>query len=124
MALLFRLARPAFGRFCLAWFFTHMSFALPVRRLRETATLIAFYHPQPSYHIHILLVPKRPLADLMALTTADADFLTDLFQSVQSLVTEFNLEPAGYRLIANGGAYQDIPYLHFHLIADELPLSR
>jgi diadenosine tetraphosphate (Ap4A) HIT family hydrolase len=29
------------------------------------------------------------------------------------------LEQTGYRLIANGGAFQDVPHLHFHLIAEE-----
>ncbi|MEZ4510613.1 MAG: hypothetical protein R3C62_01950 [Chloroflexota bacterium] len=38
-----------------------MSFLIPVQRLRETATLLAFHHPKPSYPLHILLVPKRPL---------------------------------------------------------------
>ena len=38
--------------------------------------------------------------------------------TIQSLVHEFYLED-GYRLIANGGAYQDIPILHFHLVAGD-----
>jgi diadenosine tetraphosphate (Ap4A) HIT family hydrolase len=36
------------------------------------------------------------------------------------LITEFKLEDSGYRLITNGGIYQDIPQLHFHLISDEV----
>jgi hypothetical protein len=28
------------------------------------------------------------------------------------------LAEGGYRLIVNGGKYQDFPYLHFHLISD------
>lgn len=94
-----------------------MSFALPVAKLRETDTLIAFYHPRPSYAVHILLVPKRKLAGLSDLTPADADFTADLFQVVNSLVAELQLEKRGYRLIANGGAYQDVPHLHFHLVS-------
>ena len=95
-----------------------MSFGLPVQRLRETRSLIAFYHPQPTYSVHILLVPKKALASLSALTPADAPFLVDLFQTVQDLVKELCLEGGGYRLIVNGGRYQDVPQLHFHLVAD------
>ncbi len=95
-----------------------MSFAIPVNRLRETKTLIAFYHPKPSYALHILIVPKRNIAQLGALTAADSDFMVDLFQNVQSLVAELDLEARGYRLIANGGKYQDVAHLHFHLVAD------
>ncbi len=58
----------------------------------------------------------------MDVQAADADFLLDLVQTVQSLVQELNLEPGGYRLITNGGAYQDIPHLHFHLVADTSPV--
>jgi histidine triad (HIT) family protein len=95
-----------------------MSFALPLDRLRETTTLIAFRHPRPGYPVHILLVPKRPIANLMALAAADQDFMADLVQTVQSLVLELELERVGYRLISNGGRYQDIPHLHFHLVSE------
>jgi histidine triad (HIT) family protein len=96
-----------------------MSFALPVQRLRETNTLLAFHHPRPAYRVHILLVPKRAIPGLAALNPADQAFLSDLIACVQSLVAELGLEAGGYRLIANGGAYQDLPQLHFHLVAGE-----
>ena len=115
---LIRLARLPIASLWLGWIFTYMSFIVPVKRLRETETLLAFHHPQPSYSIHILIVPKRPYPDLLALETADTRFLTDLFQTVQSLVRQFGLEQSGYRLITNGGKYQDIPQLHFHLVAE------
>jgi histidine triad (HIT) family protein len=96
-----------------------MSFALPVDRLRETSTLLAFHHPRPSYPLHILLVPKKPIPTLIALDpTADGDFLTDLYSTAQSLIEQFHLAEGGYRLIVNGGKYQDFPYLHFHLVSD------
>jgi histidine triad (HIT) family protein len=112
-----RLLRLPVRRVLIGWVFAHMSFALPVRRLRETATLIAFYHPRPAYPVHVLLVPKKAIADVAALTPADADFMVDLFAAVRSLVAEFGLEPGGYRLITNGGPNQDVPQLHFHLVA-------
>lgn len=95
-----------------------MSFAIPVRRLRETDTLIVFHHPTPGYPLHILLVPKKSIGGLGDLSAADAAFMVDLFATVRDLVAEFDLESRGYRLIANGGAYQDVPLLHFHLISD------
>jgi diadenosine tetraphosphate (Ap4A) HIT family hydrolase len=48
-------------------------------------------------------------------------FRRDLFATVQFLVRELGLEQPGYRLVANGGAYQDIPILHFHLISEYEP---
>jgi histidine triad (HIT) family protein len=93
-----------------------MSFAIPVKRLRETPNLIAFQHPSPSYKVHLLLIPKRQVQSLADLNPQDTAFLADLYVTVQSLVKELDLK--AYRLIVNGGEYQDFPHLHFHLISD------
>lgn len=115
---LFRLSRTRLVGSFIREVFTYMSFAIPVQRLRETATLMAFHHPNPSYPFHVLLVPKRPYASLLDLPVEDTAFQQDLFSTIQSLVREFGLEGIGYRLIANGGPAQDVPLLHFHLISE------
>jgi histidine triad (HIT) family protein len=99
----------------IAWILTHMSFLIPAKRLRETDTLLAFHHPRPSYPFHVILIPKKEFHSFTDLEPADP-FLADLIRSVQSLVAEYHL--SGYRLIVNGGEYQDFPLLHFHLISD------
>jgi histidine triad (HIT) family protein len=78
--------------------------------------LIAFYHPKPSHPFHVLLLPKKAVVSLNEFDSTDAAFLTDLYSTVQTIVNEFQL-PA-YRLIVNGGEYQDFPQLHFHLISN------
>ena len=98
-----------------------MSFAIPVKRLRETDTLMAFYHPKPSYPFHVIVIPKKDVASLMHIDASDAAFLSDLYSTVQSLVDEFKL-PA-YRLIVNGGEFQEFPQLHFHLVAQETVIT-
>ena len=100
----------------IGWLFAHISFAIPVQRLRETETLMAFYHPKPSYTFHVLLVPKKAVVSLKEFDPKDSVFLADLYSTVQSLVEEFQL--SAYRLIVNGGEYQDFPQLHFHLISN------
>ncbi len=100
----------------MGWIFAHMSFAIPVQRLRETKTLLAFYHPKPDYPFHVLIMPKKAVATLMDFDATDSAFLTDLFSTVQGLVNEFHL--SAYRLIVNGGEYQKFPQLHFHLISN------
>ncbi len=111
--------RGVYGARFLSWIFRRMSFALPVHRLRETTTLIAFRHPASTHPFHVLLVPKKAIAAVSALDPlADAAFLADVFRVAQSLVDEFHLAEEGYRLIVNGGRYQKFPYLHFHLISD------
>ena len=58
-----------------------MSFAIPLSKLRETPTLLAFYHPQPTYPVHILIVPRRAIPSLADLTTDDAPLLVEVFQT-------------------------------------------
>jgi histidine triad (HIT) family protein len=100
----------------IGWVFAYLSFAIPVKRLHETETLLAFHHPKPSYPFHVLLVPKKAVASLKDLDSTDTNFLIDLYSTVQNLVDEFQL--SAYRLIVNGGEYQDFPQLHFHLISN------
>jgi histidine triad (HIT) family protein len=115
--LLFRLARSPISRYFIGWVFTYMSWTIPVNRLHETPTLLAFYHPVPSHRIHILIVPKRMYASITAIKPDDAAFFADLLQTVAKLVADLVLEEPGYSLICNGGAYQDVPQVHFHLIS-------
>jgi len=119
MEFLFSGARSPLGRRIIGWIFAHMSFVVPVNRLRETATLLAFHHPKPSYPVHILLVPKKAIESLTDLNATDHVFLTEVFTTAQNLVTELDLARTGYRLILNGGEYQDVPQLHFHLVSGE-----
>ena len=118
-----RAARSRLGQRLAGWIFEHMSSALPLRRLRETYTLIAFHHPRPAYPLHILLIPKAARASVIDLTADDSAFMVDLFTTVASMVAEFDLERCGYHLIANGGVYQDVPQLHFHLISQDYRLT-
>lgn len=124
-AILFRIVRTRGAGALVRAVFGHMSFLVPVDRLYETNSLMAFHHPQPDYPLHILIVPKRGIRDLSEIRTEDQDFLHDLFECVRALIAELKLEGPGYRLIANGGQYQEIPLLHFHLISESwAPESR
>ena len=89
---------------------------MPVKRLRETDTLLAFFHPKPIHAFHVVLIPKKAIRSLLDLDPADP-FLAELVAATRSLVAEQQL--AGYRLIVNGGEYQEFPHLHFHLISDK-----
>ncbi len=121
--ILMRLARWRVSRFVLGIILARMPFLLPVERLLETETLVAFHHPRPAYRFHVLLLPRTPFAGLLDIPAGDP-FPGDLVAAVQVLVTRFDLGRTGYRLIGNGGDYQDVPYLHFHLIADQLPAGK
>ena len=115
--LLFHLARTPLLGGVVGWSFTHLSSLVPVQRLYETDVVVAFRHPRPAYPLHILIVPKRPVRSLQALAPADGVLLQEVVAAAQHLVGQLGLERRGYRLIVNGGRYQDVPQLHFHLVS-------
>jgi histidine triad (HIT) family protein len=115
--LLFRAARSRLVGRIVGWGFARMSSLLPVERLYENDTVLAFYHPRPAYPLHILIVPKRAVPNLMTLSEQQASLLHDVLAAAQRLVRQLDLERRGYRLIVNGGTYQDVPQLHFHLVS-------
>jgi histidine triad (HIT) family protein len=90
-----------------------------MKRLQETDTLVAFFHPKPSYKLHILIVPKMKYETIFDIPAGGDGFTNDLFETVKSLIKQFGLESRAYRLILNGGEYQEVGHLHFHLISDE-----
>jgi histidine triad (HIT) family protein len=116
--LLFRLARSRLGGVLVGWVFAHLSGVLPVRRRYETKRIIAFDHPRPSYPRHILIVPKKAIRGFEDLGQADLPVVIDTVVAAQQLVSELRLGECGYRLIVNGGTYQDVKQLHFHLISE------
>jgi histidine triad (HIT) family protein len=114
------LRRPFFYR-TFIWMLNNVPFVLPVKRLRETDSLLAFFHLKPTYPFHVIIVPKKAVRTFSNLSPADP-FMVDLVTAAQSLVNEYHL-PA-YRLIVNGGEYQEFPHLHFHLVSDALNVER
>jgi histidine triad (HIT) family protein len=116
--LLFAVARSRAGGIAAGWGFAHMAGCLPINRLYETASVVAFYHPKPSYRVHILIVPKRSIADICAVTGSEMRIIADVVAAAQTIVKQLGLDADGYRLLTNGGKYQDIRQLHFHLISE------
>lgn len=89
--------------------------------LARTDLAVAVRHPRPSHRTHILIVPRRPIANLLALRPEDDALLADVFRLAAQLVRESSLDRAGYRLVVNGGPYQEVGQLHFHLVSDGPP---
>lgn len=114
----FKIVRLPFMRYVIGWVFGNVSNLLPVDRIFETENLLAFFHPEPSYPVHILLVPKHAIPTLSDLDAEDEPIFRDVLVCVKVLVSKLDLDDRGYRLVLNGGKYQDVPQLHFHLISE------
>ncbi len=105
-----------------SWVLARAPRLIPLTPLRESAGWIVFVHPSPAYPVHLVVLPKKPIRNWMALSVDDGQLFGEFIQLTQAMIRDFELEPAGYRLILNGGPNQTFPHMHFHLIAgDPLP---
>jgi histidine triad (HIT) family protein len=116
---LYGFSRTSIGRWLSNLLVRSMRLIFPKKLLAETSTLVAFQHPKPAYPFHVLLVPKSKIASFLDLEDEDQTFLSDVKKTVQELVSTYRLEEGGYRLIVNGGNYQEFGILHYHLVSDK-----
>ena len=88
----------------------------------ENEYAIAFNDIAPQAPIHILIIPKGKYIKYDEfLDNASKEEIYHFFMLINQLVKNYNLKDTGYRLITNAGgdANQEVPHLHFHLLAGQ-----
>lgn len=90
---------------------------LPAETVFENERLIVIKDINPKAPVHLLIISKKEIPNLQAVTHADLPLITEIITVAQDLAKQFNIAD-GYRLITNNGtaAGQIIFHLHFHLI--------
>ena len=82
----------------------------------ENKKLVVFPDIHPAADIHLLIVPKEHTGGIREISDNMGKLLAEVYQTVNLLVKENNLENDFYRVVVNGGKSQHIPHLHFHLL--------
>lgn len=90
---------------------------LPSEKVFENERILAIKDIHPAAPVHLLIIPKKEIADLQSLQAEDFALLGEVISVAQQLAKQFKIEK-GYRLLTNNGseAGQTIFHLHFHLI--------
>jgi len=90
---------------------------IPARIVHDDDRCLAFHDVAPQAPVHVLVIPKRPIASLADATEADADLLGHLVLVATQLARTLGLED-GYRLVVNCGrdGGQSVDHLHVHLL--------
>lgn len=86
-----------------------------VEVVHETADVLAFLHTQPSWQLHIVIIPKQHIASLHQNT--DTGIVQKIFAVAQYIILAKQLHNSNYKVIVNGGSYQSSQHLHFHLVS-------
>jgi histidine triad (HIT) family protein len=113
---LLKIAKSSISSFFVGNLFQYLSFLLPVERLYEDKKMMVFYHPQPYWQFHCLAIPKKKIPSFQKLdlsTDAGCNLVKEIFQSLQKISAEKELHD--FKIIVNGGNYQDVAQIHFHL---------
>lgn len=86
----------------------------------ETDDVIVFSSIDPAAEIHLLICPKEHIESLASLDpTKHSDVATEMVEVAQAMIKKMQTGD-GYKLIVNGGKYQAIPHLHWHLLGGKL----
>ena len=90
---------------------------IPAKIIYEDDRCLAFHDVSPQAPTHVLLVPKKEIANLDALTDADAEIVAHMYLVVRKLAKQLGLN-GGYRVVVNNGpdGGQTVDHLHFHLL--------
>lgn len=94
---------------------------IEVEKIKETENVLAFYHTKPNWTIHIVIIPKHHITQFIELE--NMDLIKEIFQVAQDIIKEKVLAETNYKIITNGGDFQDSQHLHFHLVSGEVKQS-
>ena len=90
---------------------------IPAKLIYQDDQCLAFHDVNPQAPVHVLVIPKKEIASIDALTEVDAGLLGHLYLVIQRLAKDLGLAD-GYRVVINCGpnAGQSVDHLHFHLL--------
>lgn len=88
---------------------------LPSNKYLENEDFLAFEDINPKARIHALIIPKHFYKNFNELEPACMAKMTSF---IQDLAVFLGVQKSGYKLVCNCIKDQEVPYLHFHLLAD------
>jgi len=90
---------------------------IPSDKLYEDEQCIAIRDINPQAPVHVLVIPKKPIAKLSDAADEDASLLGHLLLVVRKLADEMGVSD-GFRTIINNGEKggQTVFHLHVHLL--------
>lgn len=90
---------------------------IPSNIAYEDDQIICFHDLEPQAPVHVLVIPKKHIESLDALTDEDRELIAHLMLKIKDIAAELGLEN-GYRVVSNNGedAFQTVKHLHFHIL--------
>jgi histidine triad (HIT) family protein len=91
---------------------------VPARIEHEDERCLVIHDVRPQAPVHLLIIPKKPIARVGEATADDEALLGHLILTAAAVARKLGLD-RGYRLVINHGpdAGESVPHLHVHLLA-------
>ena len=86
----------------------------------ENKYVLCFKDISPRSKIHVLIIPKREYLDIYDFSkNATSLEKESIFKAFEEIISFYNIEKRGCRIITNQGidGRQEVLHLHFHLLA-------
>ena len=90
---------------------------IKVKKEIETENVLAFHHTKPFYTTQIVIIPKQHIAKLADIE--NFEIIKEIFEVIQQIIKRYDLDKTNFKVLTNGGKFQDSKHLHFHLISDK-----
>lgn len=85
---------------------------VPIEVIKETESVLAFYHTKPFWPLHIVVTPKQHVHSLLEL---DEELGKELLAVIKEIARKIKEEQGACRVLTNLGEYQDSKHLHIHI---------
>ncbi len=91
---------------------------IPADIVHDDELCLAFKDVAPQAPTHLLVIPKKEIPSLAALTAEDQALVGHILLVIKRLADELGLAAGGYRVVTNCGSDggQTVNHLHFHLL--------
>ena len=91
---------------------------IPAKLAHEDEHCIAIHDVNPQAPVHVLVIPKQPIARVGEAVAADQALLGHLLLTAAAVAKKLGLAGSGYRLVINNGrdGGESVPHLHVHLL--------
>jgi histidine triad (HIT) family protein len=91
---------------------------IPAKLAHEDEHCVAIHDIHPQAPVHVLVIPKRPIARVAAATADDQAVLGHLLLTAGTIAKKLGLDASGFRLVINNGrdGGETVPHLHVHLL--------
>lgn len=87
----------------------------------EDDMVIAFNDLNPVAPVHILVVPKKHMTDILNVEKEDMKYIEAVVEAIQKITKEKGIAESGFRVVNNCGedGGQTVKHIHFHIIGGE-----